>query len=196
MVDLRQRQVDDLDVLLRGAGIEDHDRFVGTDVPLGDGEFEHANARGGLRTERDAGAHDFISELPLGYDTLVAEQGATLSGGQRQRIAIARALIKDAPIVLLDEPITGLDAQSAALVLEALERLMTGRTVVMISHQLASVHGADRIVVLDRGRIVDEGTPSYDDDGDGHVHITPGTEAYNRLRRNLQAHDHYGVQVR
>src|SRR2546428_97251 len=95
-----------------------------------------------------ANAHDFIMALPEGYDTEVGERGETLSGGQRQRIAIARAIVRDAPIVILDEPLTGLDAAAAAAVMEALEHLMTGRTVVIITHQLAIVQRADKIVVL------------------------------------------------
>jgi ABC-type multidrug transport system fused ATPase/permease subunit len=110
------------------------------------------------RAARRAGIDRVIAELPEGYDTVVGERGGTLSGGQRQCVAIARALIRDAPIVILDEPTTGLDAESAALVIDALERLMEGRSVIWISHQLASVEHADRIVVLDHGRVVEEGT--------------------------------------
>ncbi len=116
---------------------------------------------------RRAGIHDVIEGLVDGYDTVLGERGGTLSGGQRQCVAIARALIKDAPIVLLDEPTAGLDAQSAAMVLAALETLMAGRTVVLVSHQLANIHSADRIVVLDRGRIVDQGTHATLVDADG-----------------------------
>jgi ABC-type multidrug transport system fused ATPase/permease subunit len=105
-----------------------------------------------------AGIHPLIAELPEGYDTVLGERGGTLSGGQRQCVAIARAMIKDSPIVILDEPTSGLDRRSSALVAAALRRLMEGRTVIWISHQLGSVQDADRIVVLDGGRIVDEGT--------------------------------------
>jgi len=104
-----------------------------------------------------ANAHEFISELQQGYDTEVGERGDTLSGGQRQRIAIARAMVRDAPILVLDEPLTGLDADSAGAVLEALERLVAGKTALFITHQLFNVQRAQRVLVLDGGRIVQQG---------------------------------------
>jgi len=107
---------------------------------------------------RAAEAEGFIGELPQGYDTELGERGARLSGGQQQRIAIARALLKDAPVLLLDEATSALDAQSERAVQQALERLMAGRTTLVIAHRLATVLKADRIVVVDRGRIVAQGT--------------------------------------
>ncbi len=104
-----------------------------------------------------ADAHGFISALPQGYDTPVGQDGARLSGGQRQRIAIARAMVRDAPILILDEPTTGLDAASSERVMEPLRRLMAGRTTIVISHNLLTVREATEIVVLDGGRIVERG---------------------------------------
>jgi ATP-binding cassette subfamily B protein len=105
-----------------------------------------------------ANAHDFIMELPQGYDTILGERGATLSGGQRQRIAIARAAIRQAPIVILDEPTTGLDNASERAVSKALERLTQGRTTFLISHNLRTVEHADLILYLEAGSILERGT--------------------------------------
>jgi ATP-binding cassette subfamily C protein CydCD len=107
---------------------------------------------------RAANAHDFIMALPRGYETVVGERGARLSGGQRQRIAIARALLKDAPILVLDEALSSVDTENEAQIQEALDRLQRDRTTLVIAHRLSSVIGADRIVVLDEGRLVESGT--------------------------------------
>ena len=107
---------------------------------------------------RSAEAHEFLVDLPQGYDSELGERGARLSGGQQQRLAIARALLKDAPVLLLDEATSALDAQSERAVQQALERLMQGRTTLVIAHRLATVLQADRIVVMDKGRIVAQGT--------------------------------------
>ncbi|RVD48102.1 ATP-binding cassette domain-containing protein, partial [Mesorhizobium sp. M8A.F.Ca.ET.023.02.2.1] len=107
---------------------------------------------------KDALADEFILKLEHGYDSPVGERGVTLSGGQRQRVAIARAILRDAPILLLDEATSALDAESETLVQTALERLMQGRTTIVIAHRLATVLKADRILVMDGGRIVEEGT--------------------------------------
>ena len=105
-----------------------------------------------------ANADEFIRQLPDGYDTLVSERGATLSGGEKQRLSIARALIKNTPILILDEPTSALDAQTETLLLNALEQLMRGRTTFIIAHRLSTIRNADRVVVLDEGRIVESGT--------------------------------------
>ena len=107
---------------------------------------------------RAANAETFLRELPEGLETFLGEDGARLSGGQRQRIAIARALLRDAPILLLDEATSALDAESERLVQDALDRLMASRTTLVIAHRLATVRQADRIVVMDKGRIVEQGT--------------------------------------
>jgi len=105
-----------------------------------------------------ANVDEFVQRLPDGYQTVISERGTTLSGGQKQRIAIARAILRDAPILILDEPTTGLDAASERMVIEALERVAAGRTTIMIAHRLATVRLADRVIVLDGGRIVEQGT--------------------------------------
>ena len=106
---------------------------------------------------RTANAHDFISHLPQGYDTVVGERAVRLSGGQKQRIAIARALLKDAPILILDEALSSVDAENEAIIVEALDRLIEGRTTLRIAHRLSSVVNADRILVLEEGRLVESG---------------------------------------
>jgi subfamily B ATP-binding cassette protein MsbA len=104
-----------------------------------------------------ANAHEFIEKMPEGYDTMVGERGVTLSGGQRQRIAIARAIIRNTPILIMDEPSSGLDAASEKLVFEALDRLMKGKTSIVIAHRLSTIRDADIIFVLKDGQIVESG---------------------------------------
>jgi subfamily B ATP-binding cassette protein MsbA len=111
-----------------------------------------------IAAARAALADDFISKLPNGYDTVIGERGLILSGGQRQRLAIARAILKDAPILILDEATSALDTESELLVQRALNNLMTGRTTMVIAHRLSTVRRADRIVVMDAGRVAEVGT--------------------------------------
>ncbi len=107
-----------------------------------------------------ANAHDFICQLPAGYQTVIGDGGAGLSGGQAQRLAIARALLKDAPILILDEPTSALDVGTEAEVMAAIDHLVQGRTVFVIAHRFSTIRSADTIVVLDHGRIVESGTSS------------------------------------
>jgi subfamily B ATP-binding cassette protein MsbA len=111
-----------------------------------------------MEAAKSANAHEFISKMPNGYDTQVGERGLTLSGGQRQRIGIARAVLRKAAILILDEPTAALDAESEEIVMEAINRLMTGRTVITIAHRLSTVRNADKIIVLKEGTIVEQGT--------------------------------------
>ncbi|KTD00658.1 ABC transporter, ATP binding/permease protein MsbA [Legionella geestiana] len=121
------------------------------------GHFE-ATADAVERAARLAGAHEFIERMPEGYQTLVGENGVLLSGGQRQRIAIARAILKDAPVLILDEATSALDSESERYIQEALEQVMKNRTTLVIAHRLSTIMRADRIVVLYRGRVVEQGT--------------------------------------
>lgn len=112
-----------------------------------------------IRAAKAANAHEFISSLEDGYDTILGARGGTLSGGQRQRLALARAFVRSAPILILDEPMTGLDSESEEAVRDALERLMRGKTCLLITHDLGSAAAADRVLILENGRIVEHGTP-------------------------------------
>jgi ATP-binding cassette subfamily C protein CydCD len=131
---------------------------------------------------RAANAEEFITRLPHGYETVVGERGVRLSGGQRQRIAIARALLRDAPILILDEALSSVDAESEAVIQEALDRLMEGRTTLIFAHRLSSVIGADRILALDDGRVAESGT---------HAELMARGGAYHRLMA-AQAQDGAG----
>jgi ATP-binding cassette subfamily B protein len=107
---------------------------------------------------RDANAWEFVEAMPQGWDTVVGQRGARLSGGQRQRLAIARALVRDPRILFLDEATSALDPEAEATVRDALSRLMKGRTTLVVAHRLSTIREADRIVVLDHGRVVESGT--------------------------------------
>jgi subfamily B ATP-binding cassette protein MsbA len=127
---------------------------VRNNIAYGRGDAEEARV---IEAAKAANAHDFITALPNGYDTEIGESGVLLSGGQRQRLAIARALFKDPPILILDEATSALDTESERLVQGALEHLMQGRTTLVIAHRLSTIRSADKIVVLDRGAIVESG---------------------------------------
>ncbi len=121
---------------------------------------------------RAANAHDFIAAMPAGYQTMIGERGTRLSGGQRQRLAIARALLRDKPILILDEALSSVDAENEAIIQKALDRLMAGRTTLILAHRLSSVIGADRIIVLDDGRVAESGS---------HVELMRHDGPYRRL---------------
>ena len=111
-----------------------------------------------IEAAESANAHDFIVKLPEGYETELGERGAKLFGGERQRIAVARAFIKNAPILILDEPTSSIDSKTEAVILDALDRLMEGRTTFMIAHRLSTIRRADRILVVEDGRLIEQGT--------------------------------------
>ena len=159
--------IDDIDISdYRIAALRSQIGFVLQDTLLLQGTIRENIAYGRpeateeevVAAARIANADEFISRMPLGYDTMVGERGNTLSGGQRQRIAIARAVIRNSPILVLDEPTAALDAESEHLVIEALRRLMKGRTVIMIAHRLGTLIDADKIIVLKDGVVAEEGT--------------------------------------
>jgi ATP-binding cassette subfamily B protein len=125
-----------------------------------------------VETAKAAECHGFIERLPKGYDTPVGEGGATLSGGERQRIAIARALLKDAPIIILDEATASLDTTNEAAVQAAINRLVKNRTVIVIAHKLKTVTTADKIIVLNDGRVVEQGT---------HIELLQNNGLYRKL---------------
>jgi len=112
-----------------------------------------------VRAARLANAHEFIDRMPRGYETMIGERGLTLSGGQRQRLGIARAIIRNSSVLILDEPTAALDQESEQRVMEALERLMEGRTVIMIAHRLATLRRASKVIVLKDGVVAEQGSP-------------------------------------
>ena len=128
----------------------------------------------------DANAHEFIAQLPHGYRTVIGERGVNLSGGQRQRLAIARALLRDSPILILDEALSSVDAENEAVIQEALDRLARGRTTLILAHRLSSVIGADRILVLDHGRVVETGRHAELIRRDGPYRRLMGAQAEER----------------
>ena len=151
----------DPEVLLRDFSVVFQDVVLFDDTVMGNIRL---GRRGATDEEVLAAAHaancdEFVGRLPQGYDTPIGENGARLSGGERQRISIARALLKDAPIVLLDEATASLDVENETEVQGALSRLLVGKTVIVIAHRMRTVMAADKVVVLDRGRVAEQGSP-------------------------------------
>src|SRR6266404_8373689 len=172
----------DLDTLRRMIAVVHQDTylFYGTveeNLRLGRPDADHAEIEAAAR---DANAHEFISALPQGYATMIGERGVLLSGGQRQRLAIARALLRDAPILILDEALSSVDAENEAAIQQAINRLSAGRTTLILAHRLSSVIGADRILVLDKGRIVESGRHAELIRRDGPYRRLMGTQAEER----------------
>ena len=168
-----------LEVLREQVSVVTQDTFlfhgtVAQNLRLGRPEASQAELE---EAARDANAHDFIAALPKGYDTVVGERGIKLSGGQRQRIAIGRALLKAAPILILDEALSSVDAENEAAIQEALDRLMVNKTTLVIAHRLSSVVGADNIIVLDAGQLAESGT---------HRELSAAGGAYAALMANQQ----------
>jgi subfamily B ATP-binding cassette protein MsbA len=149
------------------------------------GSLEGASPEAIKRAARDAHAMEFIDQLPQGLDTMVGERGALLSGGQRQRIAIARALLKDAPILILDEATSALDSKSEKAIQQALSEVMKHRTTLVIAHRLSTIENADQIIVLEKGRVIESGT---------HDDLLHKGESYYRLYQAQFGRDENGNQ--
>ena len=144
------------------------------------GQLEGASDEAVIAAAKAAYAHDFIMALPQGYDTALGAQGLNLSGGQRQRIAIARAILKNAPILILDEATSALDNESEYFIQRAFDAAMQDRTTIVIAHRLSTIENADRIVVMDQGRILEQGT---------HQELIARKGAYFQLhQRNFEEH--------
>jgi subfamily B ATP-binding cassette protein MsbA len=155
-VDIRDYRLADLraQIALVSQDVVLFNDTVANNIAYGRPDVCHADIE---RAARIAHAQDFIEKLPQGFDTVVGEKGVLLSGGQRQRLAIARALLKDAPILILDEATSALDTESERAIQSALETLMHGRTTLVIAHRLSTVEKADQILVMEDGRIVEAG---------------------------------------
>jgi ATP-binding cassette, subfamily B, bacterial MsbA len=181
--DLRELRVGDLRAIL---GIVTQETILFHDTVRANIAYGIADAPPAAveAAARAANAHDFIAALPRGYETVLGEKGTRLSGGQRQRIAIARALLRDPPILILDEATSALDSESERLVQDAIEELMADRTVLVIAHRLSTVRRADQIVVLEAGRIVERGS---------HEELLPRGGAYRRLHESQFGPDRVGT---
>jgi subfamily B ATP-binding cassette protein MsbA len=160
-------QIDGIDIRdYKLRGLRNHIAYVLQETVLFEGTVRDNIAYGRADATEDeimnaarlADVDEFVGRMPHGYDTLVGERGDTLSGGQRQRIGIARAIIRNNPILILDEPTAALDTESERLVIQALERLMKGRTVITIAHRLSTIRNSDNILVLKEGVVAEQGT--------------------------------------
>ncbi|MGE5488344.1 MAG: ABC transporter ATP-binding protein, partial [bacterium] len=183
------RDVRDLDLasLRQNIGTVAQDTFLFNDTVANNIRYGRADATMEQIREaaRNALAEEFIQELPQGYDTIIGDRGVKLSGGQRQRLAIARALLKNAPILILDEATSQLDTESEMLVQRALANLIVGRTVIVIAHRLSTIRRADKIVVIDHGTVTETGT---------HEELVTGGGIYQRLH-SLQFLDAEAAQA-
>jgi len=164
----------DVDALRRNMGIVFQDSFLFSNTIAANIAFGHPEATDGQieRAARIAAAHDFISELPDGYDTIVGEHGANLSGGQRQRLALARALLLDPPILLLDDATSAIDPETEHEIQQALQGATQDRTTIVVSGRISTLRRADRIIVLQKGQVIAEGT---------HAQLMRQTGYYRRL---------------
>jgi ABC-type multidrug transport system fused ATPase/permease subunit len=142
---------------------------IGENIAFGnpDASFEDI-----VQAAKGTQAHDFISKLPEGYETMISESGSSLSGGEKQRIAIARAFLKKAPVLILDEPTSSVDAQTEAKIFEALAKYSKGKTVFLISHRLSTLKHADQIITIKDGHVVEQGT---------HEHLLSNENVYASL---------------
>jgi len=169
----------DPEALLRKVSMVFQDVFLFQDTIANNIRFGRSDATPEQIEEaaRLACCHDFIAQLPNGYDTQVGEGGSTLSGGEKQRISIARAILKNAPIVLLDEATASLDPENEAEIQKAIDRLVRGRTVIVVAHRLKTIRNADRIIVLDQGQVAEQGR---------HDELLKSSGLYARLWRRQQ----------
>jgi ATP-binding cassette subfamily B protein len=156
-IDVRELE---LDALRRNVGLVFQESLlfratVAENIAFGDAGATRERIE---RAARIAGAHAFVSQLPLGYDSVLEESGANLSGGQRQRLAIARAILTDPPLLLLDDPTAAVDTKTESEVLEAIDAARTGRTTILVANRMATLRRADRVLVLADGRLVEQGT--------------------------------------
>jgi len=166
-----------LNSLKRNIGLVDQDPLLfGTSIL---NNIVYSSPEAGLddviRAAKIANIHDFIAGLPDRYNTMVGERGVTLSGGEKQRICLARAILKDPPIIFLDEATSALDSRSEYLIQESLKEILANKTAIIIAHRLSTVQHADRIIALDKGQIVDEGT---------HEELMESSPLYRELARH------------